>query len=305
MTGGGFDRRFAIRLPDGTTESGPIADLRDADASVVPAASQLQRAIRCGGPNPPDGPAVHAPPPGRVHAHVARLASDTTVRTRPALAAVAADRGVETPHDDDLADAIRSFRALSPAPVCDADLRTARRRAAEAGAETERLRERVATVRGRVTALRDGGSADDEALTAAEASLSEATRRLSEVATERVAAAQRLALLEERARSARDRRETRLRLEDRIGNLERAVRAARIDAVADDFRDARHALAALSRDADSDVDFSGIASGLLDALTVVRIAPIRAPVVAAPEVTAAFGGPRPAFEALDSPLVIR
>ncbi|SEF96476.1 DUF7856 family protein [Halobellus limi] len=305
MTGDVAERDFVIRLPDGTTEDGPIADLRGADASVVPTPSQLRRAI-CGGcPGPSDAPIVHAPAPGRAHVHVARLAAETTVRIRPALAAVAAAHGVETPHDDDLADAIGSLRSLPPAPVADADLRNARRRAAEAGAETERLRERVATVRGRLTALRDGAAGDDEALTAAEASLSEPTRRLSEVATERVAAAQRLALLEERARRARDRREARLRLEDRIGNLERAVRAARVDAVADDFRDARRALAALNRDVDGDTAVFEATSELLDALAVVRVAPIRAPIVVDPEVAAAFGGPRRAFEALDAPLVIR
>lgn len=305
MTGDGFGRRFAIRFPDGTAEIGPVVDLRDADAPVIPTGSQLRRAIRAGCPSRPDAPAVHAPAPGRVHAHVSRLASDTTIRTRPALAAVASDRGIETPYDDDLVDSIRSLRALPPAPVDDRELREARRQAAETGAETERLRERVATVRGRLAALRDAPSSDAEALTAAEASLSETTRRLSEVATERVAAAQRLSLLEERARTARDRRDARLRLEDRIGNLERMIREARVDAVADGFRDARHALVSQIRDADGGIDVSETSSDLVDALAVTRIAPVRAPVVVASDVAEALGGPDSAFDRLGAPLLIR
>jgi hypothetical protein len=59
----------------------------------------------------------------------------------------------------------------------------------------------------------------------------------------------------------------------------------------------------------NDVIAKGTAFGALrpyrDGLAVARIAPIRAPLIVAPEVTAALGGPRPAFGALGSPLVIR
>ncbi|MFD1685223.1 hypothetical protein [Halobellus litoreus] len=303
MTDSVAERDFTIRFPDGSTETGPVVDLRDSAAATGPIASRIQRAIRHGCPSAPGRPTVHASAPGRVHAHIARLDCDADVRTRPALAAVAADRGVETPHDDDLVGAVRSLRSSPPAAVDDAELREARRRAAEAGAETERLRERVATVRGRVTALRDAPSADGEALTAAEASLSEATRQFSEVATERVAAAQRLAVLEKRVRSARDQRDARLRLEDRVGNLERAVRDARVAAVADDFRDARHALRDRIRDRGG-IEPAEPSADVLDALAITRLAPIRAPVVVAADVVDAFGGPTATFESLDAPLVI-
>ncbi|WP_336024223.1 hypothetical protein [Halobellus salinisoli] len=304
---------FTLRLPNGRVEDGPVVDLRG-DASEIPTGSQLRRAVRVGCPTRPTSPTVYSVRPGRAHAHVASLGPDTAIRSRAALAAVAVDIGIETPHDDDLVDALRSLRALSPAPIDDAELRAARRRAAVAGAETDRLRERVATVRGRVTALREAAADDvaaddaatapspDEALTEAEAALSDLTRQLSEVATERVAAAQRLRLLERRTRSARDQRNARIRLEDRVENCRRRVRAAHIDAVSDAFRDAR---AELDRWIVGDVVPEADTSELLDALAVARLAPIRAPLLVVGDVADALGGPDAAFDRLGAPLILR
>lgn len=315
------DAVVVVRLPDGRAYEGPIVDLRgieptdgDSDSpslSLSPAA--LRRAIRGGSPAPADTPTVQGPAPGPVHAHVTVLSPATSVDRRPALAAAAAARGIDTPHDADLEAARRSLRASNAGEVGVSELREARRRAAEAGAETERLRERVATIRGRVTALReaDDGPSDGardgcddapDALAAAESSLSEATRRLSEVETDRVAAAQRLTMLEDRARAARDDRDARLRLADRVDNLERDVRAARVAAVEDDFRGARRHLA--SRATGACAESTSPADDLLDALAVVRIAPISAPVVVAAEVLDALGGPKSAFDRLGAPLVI-
>ncbi|WP_256288686.1 hypothetical protein [Halobellus inordinatus] len=291
----------AVRLPDGSTRDGPIVDLRDVE--LGPSRGALDRVVCAGCPTTSGTLAVHSPPPQSVHRHVSPLTPATTLDRRAALAALAAARGVETPYDDDLRTARRSLRSAAPAAVGVAELRTARRRAAEAGAETERLRERVATIRGRVNALRDAdhGTSDD-GLAEAEASLSETTRRLSEVATERVAAAQRLELLERNARSARDTRDARLRLEDRAGNLERAVRDARIAAVEDDFRAARRTVSArLSRTRPPD---PAVSTGVCDALAVARGAPIRAPVVVAPDLVGALGGPTSTHDVLDAPILI-
>jgi hypothetical protein len=306
-----------VRLPDGRIYEGPTVDLRGIDpaepSETTLSPPALRRAIRAGCPAPPDAPAVYAPSPGRVHAHVARLARDVSLRRRPALAAVAAARGIETPYDDDLAAARRTLRESEAAVPDVAQLREARRRAAEAGSETDRLRERVATIRGRVNALREergddgavGGEVGDAETPLSEATrrLSEATRQLSEVATERVAADQRLALLEKRAREARDERDARLRLEDRVGNLERAAREARVAAVADEFHSARRGLA--SRLPGERSAGASLSEGLRDALAIARIAPLRAPVVATGEVVAALGGVDPAFVYLDAPLVVR
>ena len=289
-------RAVRLRLPDGTELAGPVVDLRGIDAGVSPAG--VRDAIRSGCPTRPDRPTVHAPPPTRVHAHVAHLTPGASVDRRAALAAVGAATGIDTPHDADLAAVKASLRAVSVPAVDDAELRAARRRAAEAGSETDRLRERVATLRGRVVARREDGA--DDAAAEAEASLSEATRTLSEASTERVAATQRLATLEERARRARDAREERLRLQDRAGNLRRARRAALADAVTSEFREARARIGSvLGARPGTSPD-----AGLRDALAVAVVAPLRAPVVVAPEVVTALGGSDAAFERLDAPLVI-
>ena len=291
----------ALGLPDGTRFDGPIVDLRGIDADIT--SESIVDAVRVGCPTRSDRLTVHAPPPTRIHAHIAHLDPEIEIDRTAALAAVGAVRGIETAHDDELAAAQESLRSLS-APVVDTEaLQAARRRAAEAGSETERLRERVATLRGQVTALREEG--DDDAVADAEASLSEATRRLSEASTERVAAAQRLSTLEDRAQRARDGRERRLRLEDRIGNLERAVRSARADAVAPEFRDARHRIGSLIEWSAAGMAGDDAPTGLRDALAVAAIAPFRAPVVVDPAVVDALGG-RDAVEALlGDPLVLR
>ncbi|MFB6093150.1 MAG: hypothetical protein ABEK02_09090 [Haloquadratum sp.] len=291
----------SVRLPgSGTTVAGPVVDLRGRDAA--PSIRAIRGAILAGEPSPADVPTVSAPTPGPAYAHVSALRPDGSIERRAALAAAARSRGIETAHDAALVAASRELRAVTPPPVDAAALRDARRRAADAGAETERLRERVATVRGRVTALREAvadgsGASPDAALAAAESALADATRRLSEVSTERVAAAQRLRLLEARAREARDRRDERLRLEDRIGNLERAVRDRLVAAVEPDVREARRTV---------DRRLGATASAdLRDALAVGRVASIRAPVVVAGGVADALGGPDATADFLDAPVVIR
>jgi hypothetical protein len=294
------DGAVLLRLPDGAEFRGPVVDLRGVGADVSPPV--IVDSIRAGCPTRPGRPTVHAPPPTRVHGHVSHLSPEVSIDRRAALAAVGAARGIETSHDADLSAAKRSLRDLSVPSVDDDELRAARRRAAEAGSETERLRERVATLRGRVAARRADG--DDDAVAEAEAALSAATRELSEASTEEVAATQRLATLERRADRARDAREERLRLEDRIANRRRDRGAARADAVAPDFRNARgrmeSALDGQFRTSGDDAE-----SPLRDALAVTKIAPIRAPVVVDPDVVSALGGPEATFERLDAPLVIR
>jgi hypothetical protein len=291
----------AIELPDGTCFDGPIIDLRGVDTPT--SSESIVEAIRVGCPTRPDQPTVHAPPPTQVHAHVVRLHPETEIDRTAALAAVGAVRGIETAHDDELAAARESLRSLSTPAVDVEALRAARRRAAEAGSETERLRERVATLRGEVTALREAG--DGDAVADAEASLSEATRELSEASTERVAATQRLSMLEARAQRARDERETRLRLEDRVENLERAVRCARADAVGPEFRDARRQIGSLVEWAAAGIPGADTPAGLRDALAVAVIAPFRAPVVVDPAVVDAIGGRDAVETLLGTPLVLR
>jgi hypothetical protein len=291
-----------VHLPGGEILAGRMFDARewtfDGRAHTLDAET-LCRAIRGGGPVPEDTPFVATVAPGPVHEYVARLDRGMSFDRRGALATLARSRGHASPHADRLV-SLRSALA-TPEPPLPTELDDARRRAADAGAETDRLRERVATLRGRVTAHRERG---DDAVTAAEADLSETMRRLSEVATERVAARQRLELLETRARASRDRRERRLELEDRVGNLERDARRWLTARVWDSFR---ASVAALPQSFAADVgDVPGryAGSSVAAALAVARLADVRAPVVVDADVAAPFGGPRATTAALDTPIVV-
>lgn len=290
-----------VRLPSGETFSGRVIDLRESDDAVT--AEAVCRAVRFGRPVLVEAPEVVSPSPGPVHGYVARLERGTAFDRRGALATLARSRGHAAPADGELAAVRAELDSIRPPPS--ADVEAARRRVAEAGAETERLRERVATLRGRLSAHRERNGATDDAVAEAEAELSEATTRLSEVATDRIAARQRLELLESEAREARDERERRLKLEDEAGNLERAVRRSLAASVYDDFSSAVAALPdpfdAAAGDEPGEYDGPAAAA----AVAVARLADVRAPVVVSPPLAAAFGGPRPAGEFLRAPVVIR
>lgn len=291
-------RPIRVRLPDGSLHVGPVIDLRGVD--TAPDAATLRRAVAGGLPAEPAAPSVVRPAPTPVHPFVARLAAGSSFDRRGALAALARVRG----HDAGgaLTELERVREAIAETtPAESSDLAVARRRAAEAGAETDRLRERVATIRGRVEATREvGGDAD-----AAEAELAAAMRRLSEVSTERVAARQRLDALEREARRARDSREARMRLEDRAANLERDARRTLAAAVYDAFAAAVAALPpAFDADAGTEPgEFAG--DPLSAALAVARAAPLRAPVVVDPAVVDRFGGLARSVRYLSGPVVIR
>lgn len=102
------------------------------------------------------------------------------------------------------------------------DLAAIRREVAESGTEIGRLRERAATLRGRLEAQEQ----PDEQLQSA---LTETMRTLTEAETERLAAQQRLERARKRVREARDRRERRLRLRDELHNRRREARRALVE----------------------------------------------------------------------------
>jgi hypothetical protein len=198
---------------DGRRLRGPAVDLRatwvDADAALAALDPERSR---------PDGLRVDAPEPGALAEAVGPVDGTRGV-DRAVLAAVARSRGHEAPQDDAIAE-IRDRLAETDPPTV--DRREKRRRLAEATAETDRLRERVAELRGRLHERRERGG--DTAPLAAE--LDDATDRLVAAETERVAARQRLDRAREAAREARDLRERRLELEDRLANRRREARAA-------------------------------------------------------------------------------
>jgi len=249
-----------VRVAERTYE-GRAIDLTERDVSVA----ALLGAIR-----DEEAPIhVDCPTPGSVHEHVGRLPPETFDR-RSALAAVARARGHTSTARSALDDARAELRELSPPSV---DVAAARRRVAETGETEERLRERVAELRGRLQARRETG-ADT---TAVDAQLREAVRRLSEAETDRIAAEQALERAESAARAARDRREHRLELEDRVANLEREIRRELAAAVWEAFRSAIRSVPGTATAGATPGTYDG--DRVTAALAVARIAPLDAPVV--------------------------
>jgi len=201
---------------DGRRFQGPAVDFRETRVAADDALAALDPE-RSG----PDGLRIDAPEPGPLVETLGPV-DGSRGADRGVLAAVARSRGHDAPQDDAIAEVRDRLAAVDPPTV---DRRAMRRRLAETTAETDRLRERVAELRGRLQERRERGG--DTATLAAD--LDEATDRLVDAETERVAARQRLDRAREAAREARDLRERRLELEDRLANRRREARAALAD----------------------------------------------------------------------------
>lgn len=228
---------------------------------------------------------VEAPTPRAVHERVGFVRPGMGLSVRTALAAAARSTGLAAPQDDDIAAAREELAAIE---VPETEPTAARRDLAAADTETERLEERVAELRGTVQTLRDR----DADASAAESKLASAVRDLSEVATERTAADQRLD--RDRLRDARDARERRLRLEDEKANLERAARSHLVGEV-------RDAYAAAVADAPGPTPEDPLAADpVTAALAAGRVAELRAPVVLACD---RFPAPAAAASWLGAPVV--
>lgn len=199
----------------------------------------------------------------RLYDHVAVIAPGLTLDRRAALAAAARSLAITTSVDDELVAARDRLEDLDERVP---PLAEARRTVAETERDLAAHRERVATLRGRLEAT------DDEAV---EAEYRRAVRDLSELETEHHAARERLADARERARRARDERDRRLRLQDRVDNLERTAREELIAAVRPDVDDAA------SRVPDADARTYAGASPVSAALALVRVGTVRRPVVLA------------------------
>lgn len=207
--------------------------------------------------------------PGPIHERVGVIVPDRRYEIRTALAAVARQRGYETPEDEEIREIETELAAIDPEPV---DARTVRRRLAELDTDTAALEEEIASLRGKIQARRED-AADVSAL---QEQLRAAVGRLTDAETDRIAAEQALEAVQSEARTDRDRRERRLRLQDRRRNRQRAAR----DRLAERLRPAfERALARVPGTA-SDADGS-FPTGATAALAVCRIAPITAPVVIA------------------------
>jgi chromosome segregation ATPase len=246
--------------------------------------------------------AIQSLPPTPVHAHVGLVASDCSFQSRTVLAAVGRSRGLSAPQDDAIAsladriadlddcDSVSDVESESPAT----SLRDARRRVADASGAEDSLRERCAALRGRVQALREV----DGDPTAAKDELLAATRRLSEVETERIAAEQVLDGARATATTVRDQREKRLRLEDRKANLERDARRHLASDVHEAFAAAVDVVPGSGRVGSEPGSFEG--DSVTAMLAAARVAALDAPVVVACE---RFESADTAAACLDAPVL--
>lgn len=287
-----------IRI-DGAVYRGRALDLRDRDVPATAVARSIVADAdddRFGAASDEVGVAVRCQPPGPGHETLCRLPGRTSVRG--VLAAAARSRGRRS----SVADRIEAtVEALSDLTVPGVDAAAARRRLAEASGAEERLRERVATLRGKLEARRDLDAGSD----AVESEFQEATAALAEAETDRIAAEQALARAEERARKAREIRDRRLALQDRLGNLRRRDRAELANAVYPQFQAALDAVP-------SGPDGGDVTAGEEPAafegdrttatLAAVRIADLDAPVVLAPD-PCRFETTTAAADCLDEPVV--
>ena len=157
---------------------------------------------------------------------------------RRELAAAARTLGLSSSIEDELIEVRDALAAIEVEPV---DLDAARRRVAAASGEEERLKERVAALRGGVRARREMKAETDETQVETDEALSDlesAAAELSAAQSERIAAEQALQRARERAADARDARERRLELRDRLRNRRRDARRELAREVYPGFRDA-------------------------------------------------------------------
>lgn len=253
-------------------------------------AEAVVRAIRDG---TVEGVVADCPAPGPLHEHVGHVHEGMTTDVRGALAAAARSLGEEAPQRDDL-DAVRAD--LSALSVPDVDPEGIRRQVAEAGQEVERLRERVAALRGRAAAFDEAG--DEGAAAEASEALRAAVRDLAQAETERIAAEQRRDRLAAEGREVRDRRERRLELQDRAANLERAARRHLAERVYDRFRAAVDALPGGATAGDSPGEYEG--DPVTAALAAARVGAVDAPLVVA---TGRLGDAATTARRLDAPVI--
>lgn len=269
------ERGRAFDLRNRSVNAVAVADA--IDGSAAPSAAPIE--IRCAKPGP-------------VHQRVGMIDSDrSSYPLQAALAATARQRGLRSTRQEALRDVRDRLAALELPPV---SLAEERRRVAETE-DASTLEEQVATLRGQLDAARERG--DDPA------ALAEARERavadLTERRTERLAAEQSLDRARTSARAARNRREERLRLEDRERNLERDARRELASELQPTFERALAAVPATATPTDSPGTVDG--PDAVGALAVARIAPLRAPVVVAGDW---FASATAGAATLDGPVIL-
>ena len=235
--------------------------------------------------------AIDTPVPSPVHEHVGCIDLDMGLRTRTALARAGRTKGLSTPYDTALQEA-RERLAELPSPR--EDDRTRRRDVATADADTADLVEEVATMRGRLTARRDG---DGETEPTRER-LVDAISDLSEIETARAAARERLQRERADRRRRRERLDRRRKLQDRIANLERKARAHLVETLREPFATAVDSVPRADPGREAADPFE--AAPVTAALAIVRVGDLSAPVVLGCD---RFDSPAEASEWLGVPVI--
>lgn len=208
-------------------------------------------------------------PVPRPEAVLGRLPTGTSLRRE--LAAAARSLGRVSSVADEIAELHDALAAIDVESVA---LEAARRRVADASGKEERLKERVAALRGDVRTRRAVDAETDDSLEELESAVS----TLSRVQTERLAAEQALERARERAARARDERERRLELRDRLRNRRRDARRELAIDVHPAFRSALAAVpGGNSDDAGSDpAEYEG--PSLAASMAAIRVADLDGPV---------------------------
>ena len=227
---------------------------------------------------------VENPQPAPVYEHIGCVRAEMGLRVRSALAKAGRSRGLTTPVDEELYSVRERLASLSPDA---AEMTQYRRELAATEADVALLHEQVAQARGRLKTRRE----NDRPTGRAEQTLFELIRKLSERATAGAAARQNLTEARERAREQRTRRDQRVRLEDRAGNLRRRAHRHLVDRLRSEYVTA---IAELTDAAPFD------APPPVAALAVARVASLSAPVVLAYD---QFSTADAAYRWLGAPLI--
>lgn len=241
---------------------GSVIELGDTDVDP----EELYRAI-----HDPMDDRIECATPGALHARIGHVSRTVEPAIRPCLALAMRTRRTSTPVDRALAAAESERNSLD---VPDVDLDSERRSVAETRQKKEAIRERVARLGGRVTALRETTGADPSE--AADA-LQSAAKALSEAETAHFAAVQRLEGKRIAARDARDVENRRLGLTDKIANLEQEARDSLVEAGWGHFTDAVTALPTETVTGADPSSWNGPGWGA--AIALLQIADVEAPVI--------------------------
>lgn len=243
---------------DGHSRSGGAVDLVDAGLDPLQVVTEVRS---------PTG-AINCQSPSIAHEYIGLLPPTQSLDRRAVLAAIARSRGLSAPQAGDLATVREELDAMDPPSV---DMSNVHERIAQTGQKRDRLRERVASLRGHVQARREAGLDTGDAAS----ELEMAVGNLAEVETEYAAAQQMFDQARARSRASRDVRERRFQLEDRMANLERAARAWLADRIRPVTDTAVHAATW------SDANAFDTADDVTAAFAAARVADLSAPVVLA------------------------